>query len=92
MPLEGGILARLGRLPVIGNPAFRIADYRRLWVGAACNHLGMHMMKITDGQIAGIAQVVSNVRYVPVRFASTVACISFTRPVSRPSSRARVWR
>jgi len=26
---------------VIGNPAFRIADYRRLWGGAALNHLGM---------------------------------------------------
>ena len=41
MPFEGGILARLSRLPVIGNPAFKIADYRRLWIGAACNHLGM---------------------------------------------------
>ncbi len=26
---------------MIGNPAFRIADYRRLWGGAALNHLGM---------------------------------------------------
>lgn len=29
-------------MPVLGNPAFRIADYRRLWVGAALNHLGMN--------------------------------------------------
>ncbi len=28
-------------MPVIGNPAFRIADYRRLWCGVALNHLGM---------------------------------------------------
>lgn len=32
---------RLGRVPVIGNPAFRFVDYRRLWGGAALNHLGM---------------------------------------------------
>ena len=28
-------------MPVIGNPAFRIADYRRLWGGVALNNLGM---------------------------------------------------
>ena len=49
MPLGEGIVARLRRLPVIGNPAFRIADYRRLWFGAACNHLGMSGEQVVLG-------------------------------------------
>ena len=30
-----------GRLPVIGNPAFRNADFRRLWAASACSFYGM---------------------------------------------------
>ena len=41
VPPPNRLVDRLGRVPVIGNPAFRIADYRRLWGGAALNHLGM---------------------------------------------------
>jgi len=41
IPPPNRLVDRLGRVPVIGNPAFRIADYRRLWGGAALNHLGM---------------------------------------------------
>ena len=29
------------RLPVIGNPAFRNADFRRLWAASACTYFGM---------------------------------------------------
>lgn len=29
------------RLPVIGNPAFRNADFRRLWAASACTFFGM---------------------------------------------------
>ena len=41
VPPPNRLVDRLGRVPVIGNPAFRIADYRRLWGGAALNHLGI---------------------------------------------------
>ncbi len=41
VPPPNRLVDRLGRVPVVGNPAFRIADYRRLWFGAALNHLGM---------------------------------------------------
>ncbi len=27
--------------PVIASPAFKNADFRRLWASAACNYLGM---------------------------------------------------
>jgi MFS family permease len=39
-PPGDGIAARLGRLPILRNPAFRLADYRRFWVGAGLNQLG----------------------------------------------------
>ncbi len=46
-PRDGahGRLGRLSRLPLIGpvvaSPAFRNADFRRLWSGVACNAFGM---------------------------------------------------
>ena len=68
MPFEGGILARLSRLPVIGNPAFRIADYRRLWAGAACNHLGMSGEQVVLGLL--VFQITDSTAWVGILLAA----------------------
>ncbi len=36
-------------VPVIKTPAFKNPDYRRLWAGAACNHLGMSGEQVIFG-------------------------------------------
>ena len=67
VPLGEGIVARLRRLPVIGNPAFRIADYRRLWFGAACNHLGMSGEQVVLGLL--VFQITDSTAWVGILMA-----------------------
>lgn len=67
MPSEGGLFVRLSRLPVINNPAFKIADYRRLWFGAACNHLGMSGEQVVLGLL--VFQITQSTAWVGILLA-----------------------
>jgi MFS family permease len=52
-PSPGRVAGRLGALPVIGpvlaGPAFKNADFRRLWAASACNYFGMSGEQVIMG-------------------------------------------
>lgn len=53
--------------PMIGSPVFEIPDYRRLWVGAACNHFGMTGEQVIIGLL--VFQITESSAWVGVALA-----------------------
>jgi MFS family permease len=52
---------------VIKTPAFRNADFRRLWVGVACNHLGMSGEQVIVGLL--VFRITNSTAWVGVALA-----------------------
>jgi MFS family permease len=62
---------RLAALPIIGrviaSPAFKEADFRRLWAGSACNHSGMSGEQVIFGLL--VFQITQSSAWVGVALA-----------------------